>query len=244
LLLNSGEVRRACGSPKIILSIYWLLQTYADLPATNEAASYEFLSPAEQERLASFKLAKRRREWLLGRWTARRLVQQLLATEGRPVALSSIGIANAADGAPELRLPATVAASPAWSLSISHRADYAFCAVDTTGRPIGADIEQIEPRSAAFVGDFFTTAEQALVYGALPADRALLANLIWSAKEAVLKVLRHGLRVDTRRVECLPGFAVDAWQPVSIRCDGQLSTSAINGHWQRRGAYVLTLALG
>ncbi len=225
------------------MSIHWLLQTHTDLPATG-VAGFEFLSPAERERLASFKLAKRRQEWLLGRWTARRLVQQLLAVEGYAVALSSIGITNAADGAPELQLPTEVDPGLKWSLSISHRTDYALCAINTTGRPIGADIEQIEPRSAAFVGDFFTAAEQALVYGAIPADRALLANLIWSSKEAVLKVLRHGLRVDTRRVECLPGFAVDDWQPISIRCDRQLSTTALSGHWRREGEYVLTLALG
>lgn len=225
------------------MSIHWLLQTYTDLPpATGVGVGCDFLSPAEQLRLASFKLAKRRQEWLLGRWTARRLVQQLMAAQGQQLALSSIGITNAADGAPEFQLPAEVADDMAWSLSISHRVDYAFCAVNTAGRPIGADIERIEPRSAAFVGDFFTPAEQALIFAASPAERALLSNLIWSAKEAVLKVLRHGLRVDTRRVECLPGFAVADWQPLSIRCDPRLSNVPLCGHWRRAGDYVLTLA--
>lgn len=56
--------------------IAWLVQSACDLPALPAAA---WLSPPERERLSSFKVAKRRDDWLLGRWTAKRLAQTVLA---------------------------------------------------------------------------------------------------------------------------------------------------------------------
>ena len=56
--------------------------------------------------------------------------------------------------------------------------------------------------SDGFVGDFFTSAEQAFVGGLHPPDRRdEVINLIWSAKEAALKVQQVGLRADTRTVD-------------------------------------------
>ena len=45
-----------------------------------------------------------------------------------------------------------------------------------------------------------------------------VANLIWSAKESALKVLRTGLRRDTRSVDVslLPDPPVDGWQPAQL----------------------------
>ncbi|MCB0159565.1 MAG: hypothetical protein KDD83_15640, partial [Caldilineaceae bacterium] len=39
------------------------------------------LSPAEEARLAEFTVVKRRRDWLLGRWTAKDLVRTVLAEQ-------------------------------------------------------------------------------------------------------------------------------------------------------------------
>jgi len=79
--------------------------------------------------------------------------------------------------------------------------------VGPPGRAIGCDLEIVEPRSDAFVEDFLTAAERSLVAGAPDEDaRHLLANLVWCGKESALKVLRTGLRRDTRSVEVsLPG---------------------------------------
>ena len=67
---------------------------------------------------------------------------------------------------------------------------------------IGCDLELVEPRSEAFVRDYFTVPEQCCV-GAVPdgEESWLRANLLWSAKESVLRVLETGLRRDTRSVE-------------------------------------------
>ena len=44
-----------------------------------EGAAPEWLDEPERQRLSTFKIEKRRRDWLLGRWTAKRLVQSYLA---------------------------------------------------------------------------------------------------------------------------------------------------------------------
>ena len=63
---------------------------------------------------------------------------------------------------------------------------------------LGCDLEIVEPRSDAFVADYFTAEEQEVVRQACPADRFALIALIWSAKESALKALQSGLRIDTR----------------------------------------------
>ena len=87
-------------------------------------------------------------------------------------------------------------------LTMTDRADQAVCVVGPPGTRLGCDLELVEPRSDAFVSDYLTPAEQALVRSAATDDgRALLANLVWCGKESALKVLRTGLRRDTRSVE-------------------------------------------
>ena len=72
---------------------------------------------------------------------------------------------------------------------------------------VGCDVEIVEPRSAGFVADFLTPAEQEYVASRPDEDRHAAANLIWSAKESALKVLRTGLRRDTLSVEVTIGHA-------------------------------------
>ena len=127
-------------------------------------------------------------------------------------------------------------------LTMTDRADQAVCVVGPPGTRLGCDLELVEPRSDAFVSDYLTPAEQALVRSAATDDgRALLANLVWCGKESSLKVLRTGLRRDTRSVEVsLPaGAPVDGWQPLAVAtAEGDVH----HGWWQRFGSFVLTVA--
>src|SRR5205085_4337109 len=52
----------------------------------------------------------------------------------------------------------------------------------------------------AFIADYFTAEEQALIARAPVCDQDFFANLLWSSKESALKALRQGLRLDTRSV--------------------------------------------
>ena len=171
---------------------YWLEQSEADLPAGND-----WLSASEVERLNAMRFPKRRADWRLGRWTAKRAVSAYLNMLGDHQALPNIEIRPAASGAPE----AFIADRPASAaISLSHCNGNALCAVAPFGTALGCDLELVEPRSDAFVADYFTAEEQELVAQASAADRSFFSTLLWSAKESALKALHEGLRLDTRSV--------------------------------------------
>ncbi|MBX7235635.1 MAG: 4'-phosphopantetheinyl transferase superfamily protein [Caldilineales bacterium] len=274
-----------------------LLQTLAASPTLAEGiAPPGLLHPTEQAHLDAFRVVKRRRDWLLGRWTAKHLVQQYLmqiqggetqggetqggetqggetqggetqggeTQGGETPPLRAILILAAPDGAPYAaladnatrntqhaitNLQSPISTLPL-SLSISHSADRAFCALtDEPETTVGADIERIEPREPGFVEQFFTPAEIAAV-GAVPPDqRDTLITAIWSAKEAVLKALRVGLRADTRLLTCCfpsPLAPSDGWGVFRTQCDASLLSIdqpfEINGWWRCDDGFVMTLA--
>jgi 4'-phosphopantetheinyl transferase len=198
-----------------------------------------WLSPREAAWVAGMRFPKRRTEFRLGRWTAKQALALFLGRGDSVDALRTIEIDRAPDGAPA----PLVDGRPADAyVTMTDRADQAVCLVGAPGRAIGCDLELVEPRSAAFVADFLTAAEQRLVAAAADGDaRELLANLAWSAKESALKVLRTGLRRDTRSVEVsLPGGPpVDGWSPLRVRAS---EGTVFPGWWQRFGAFVLTVA--
>ncbi|HLY16394.1 MAG TPA: 4'-phosphopantetheinyl transferase superfamily protein, partial [Bryobacteraceae bacterium] len=164
------------------MQVYWLEQNVADLPADDD-----WLGAAEAAHLSRLRFAKRRRDWRLGRWTAKHALAQYLNLPSDHSALSAIEIRPAADGAPEAFL-ANQPGAP--SISLSHRAGVAVCGVARPGVALGCDLEVAEPRSEAFTADYFTPAEQAWVAQAAAADRPAMLALLWSAKESVLKAQR------------------------------------------------------
>lgn len=239
------------GSP-----LHWVFDAWSWAADDAEPA---WLSAAERERLAGFRFAKRRRDWLLGRRTAKRVVTQaLLQRYGGSPTLAALEIAADPSGAPFARLapeaPPFGGLAPGarlpLSVSISHSHGAAFCAALWTGpyaEAVGADLERIEPRPETLLRDFFT--EEEIAASADRQDREVFVNGVWSAKEAVLKALRRGLTVDTRSVSCLPdgsgGLSRGGWRPFGVRCSPNLldSPAEIHGLWQVRDGFVLTLAV-
>jgi hypothetical protein len=111
-----------------------------------------------------------------------------------------------------------------------------------SGTALGCDPRLVEPRTDAFVAAYLTPSEQSIVVAAGDGDeRALMANLVWCGKESALKVLRTGLRRDTRSVEVsFPGGEpFDGWAPVSMHA---VEGTVFPGWWKRFGAFVLTVA--
>jgi 4'-phosphopantetheinyl transferase len=213
------------------VSHYWLSQGMADLPADDG-----WLSPREAAWIAGMRFPKRRNEFRLGRWTAKRALASYLGRDGS--SLRSIEIDRAPDGAPAPLVDGRPA--PAY-VTMTDRADQAVCLVGPSGQAIGCDLELVEPRSDAFVADFLTPAEQALVAVARGEARDLIANLVWCAKESALKVLRTGLRRDTRGVEVSfpEGPGASGWAPLRVRT---AEGATFPGWWQRFGAFVLAVA--
>lgn len=223
-------------------TIYWTLERAgSETPWWHGSVLPNFLSLAELDKLSTLRFEKRRREWLLGRWTAKRLLKAVVP-ECAVLPLRMISIENDPSGAPRAFLPGGILLEGI--LSISHREDAAACAYgpDPT-LPLGIDLERIEPRSSAFIADFLTASEAAAA-NALPGTaRDRWAVLCWSVKEAVLKALGIGLRADTRTIELLSAGDArpDGWRPLDVHSTLP-GAEIIQAWWRDCGEDVLTLA--
>jgi len=216
------------------MDVYWLEQSEKDVPD-----EIDWLSEDEARFMDGLRFAPRRTSWSLGRWTAKRAVAAYLNLPDSASALPRIEIRPAATGAPEVFLDGQHAAI---SISLSHRSGKALCAVAPGAVELGCDLELIEPHSSAFVGDYFTAEEQALVERQPEADRPWLVALLWSAKESALKALHAGLRLDTRSVVVYPldlSFDQQDWKPFLARHAGE---KVFHGWWQIAGSTVRTIA--
>ncbi|NOK60279.1 MAG: 4*-phosphopantetheinyl transferase superfamily protein [Chloroflexi bacterium AL-W] len=233
--------------------VHWLLQSttaHPNLPSG--VVPQGLLNSTEQAHFHRLRTPQRRHTWLLGRWTAKHLVQSYLEQQwGVHTVFEQLTIANASTGAPYAVFDDVVSDIPQLQelkLSISHRHDQAFCALATLdGAEIGADIEWIEPRARCFVEDYFTEREQQLI-DCMPVEQQdTYITAIWSAKEAVLKALHLGLTVDTRRICITPHHLITGdWSAIDIYCDKRLTpngVTAFNGWWRIESGYVLTLAI-
>jgi 4'-phosphopantetheinyl transferase len=207
-----------------------------------------FLSSREDAILAGLEFLPRRRKWLLGRAAAKRLVRQLSGPQ--PVAEAGISVLNRPSGEPFV----LVEGRGEWEfpISISHRSEVGLAAVpEDRGARIGADIETVEPRDPALVRQFFTSGEAELVVANGKAADEVVAR-IWSAKEAVLKLLGLGLRLDTRGIavnlhgepflECPAG-----WQPLAVKVGVEAPAPPVSRLlrvvWRYEANHVLTVAV-
>lgn len=175
--------------------VFYFQQILDDVPQ-----NLNWLSENEIAVLNQFRVTKRRNEWLLGRWTAKQAILRLFAKSQREVNVKLIEIIAADDGAPDIFINGRLSVYP---LSLSHSHNRAVCLIGKNGIPLGCDIEKIEDRSMAFIRDYFTNDEMHRVLNTVESKRPSIANLIWSAKESVLKALRQGLRIDTRQIEMI-----------------------------------------
>jgi len=206
----------------------WLARDEQALPADPG-----WLTPAEAERAAGLHYPKRRTEYLLRRFTAKHAVAAVARLPTDPAGLARIEVGNQASGAPYVHVDGAPAGL---EVSITDRAGWAVCLVADV--PVGCDLELVEPRSPAFVRDYLTAAEQVYVAGH-PEPHAA-ANLLWSAKESALKVLRTGLRRDSRDVVVtVHDGRSPGWAPLRVDVAGGRTLS---GWWRRDGRFVLTVA--
>lgn len=232
------------GTPFVPLCEAALMLSWHSLGMASLPDSREWLSPAEANYAARLQFTKRRGEWLLARWTAKQAlaVELQLGTDIGSLAQIEIRtiIGGQAQGAPEVFVSNV---RRQIGISLSDRADWAVCAVGQVDE-LGCDLELVEARSERFVQDFFTPVEQEAV-ARPPFDMSAdaVANLIWSAKESALKVLRTGLRRDTRSVEVSwpSDPARDGWSPLCVRSDEQRE---LPGWWRRYGDFLLTIVTG
>ena len=208
----------------------WLARGEHDIPPTSE-----WLSPREAAWLPRLHYTKRRTEFLLRRWAGKNAVAAAAGLPIDPRSLASIEIANRESGAPYVLVDGV---PHGLDISLSDRAGWAVALVGSGLGRLGIDLEIVEERSAGFVSDFLTAAEQG--YVAAHADPHLAANLLWSAKESALKVLQTGLRRDTRSVEVsLGSVGSGGWGSLEVR---PVEGGVLTGWWRRDGVFLLTMA--
>jgi 4'-phosphopantetheinyl transferase len=200
------------------LKIFWILEGGDKaILSLKDLVPEEILSIEELARWKAMRFEKRRSEFLLGRYTAKRLLRTL-CPPGREVPFQSLEIGNEPEGAPYLKHP-----EHPGSLSLSHREGVAAAAYCPGAHcQVGIDLEYVEPREWSFVEDFFTDAEIHAVRNTSESKQPLLVTVLWSAKEAVLKAWRKGLRLDTRMVEIISpteeelGSMAFGWIPLEM----------------------------
>jgi 4'-phosphopantetheinyl transferase len=216
----------------MIPTVYWFTQKLSDVPQDNN-----WLNEEESCVLSGFRFEKRRNDWRLGRWTVKQAIRSYLIQPD--CRLSSWEIRAASDGAPEAfqnKEPLNI------SISISHAAQRSLCAVGPQDCAIGCDLEVLEPREDSLIQDYFTPEEIKLCFNSTSGNRTIVTNLIWSAKESMLKSLREGLRMDTRSVQVNPGFgdSEQEWKPWTGYCSER--SCAFYGWWRVEDGFVYTIA--
>ncbi len=159
-----------------------------------------WLDTDERAALNARGTAERQRDRTLGRLVAKRAIH--LVTNAPS---DSFTVSRATSGEPTVQGVRAV-------VSLSHHSGRAV-ALASTDQAVGIDMERIDVRSQAFLDDWFTPSERLLA-----GDNALLQTLIWSAKEATLKLLGTGF--------ALPACAVQITQIVGTSIIVILSDAA------------------
>jgi 4'-phosphopantetheinyl transferase len=192
-----------------------------------------WLMPHEAEVQAGLRFPKRRADWRLGRFTAKRAVAHWLDID-----LSTVGVVAGDDGAPNA-ISADGRALPV-AISITHREGVGVCAVADAPGAIGCDLELVEQRPAVFASDWFVAAERARADAGGPR----VATVVWAAKEAAMKARHDGLRVPTHRVvvDTIANAPSQGEQWSRLAIDWRPPPAAtLHGWWADVGEFVLVV---
>ena len=211
-----------------------LLASARDLPPGRA-----WLGPAEQGTLARFRAPRRRRDFRLGRFAARRALAILEESDAEDAA-SRFEVRAAAGGGPLVFRDGRACEV---ALSISHSDGWAAAGVQRGRTRLGCDLERVEVRSSAFIADHFTPAEREFVFAGRSGDPGFRATLVWSAKEAVTKALGQGLRRALAEVTVVPTFERSpggGWRTFSVAAPAE--GADLRGFWRVLGRFVLTVA--
>lgn len=225
------------------MKVYWSFQeAFKELTDVDFSELVQYLGEEEKAYFDQLRFAKRRYEWLAGRMAMKDLILSVEPSLAH-FEKHAIQILRSDNGAPFLQVLGL--SNPVGQLSLSHSNNYVLCGFSKESSQLGMDLELIEERPKEFIQDFFTTEEVRFIDGTPPEDSALVSTLIWSAKEAILKALSIGLRVDTRSIEVNlqhSDLVMNEWAPLRFSMDTSIENS-LRLFWLSQEKFVLTACI-
>ena len=193
----------------------------------------DWLHPAESLEYQRFSVEKRKRDWLLGRWTAKTLLKSCWLPE---MEISALRIKSGENREPHFLEGDTL---QPYTITISHGHGQAFCATARKDVLLGCDLEQVRDRSRFFLSDYFSRNEKSLEEKT-DLESPVFFTLCWSAKESVMKALKLGMKLHPKKIELVSlETGKEGWKTLIVRnlVDDQL----FYGKWIPEGELVYVI---
>jgi 4'-phosphopantetheinyl transferase len=164
----------------------------------SEADCQALLSPAERDELQTLEAPLRRREFMMSRALARRVL-------GRRLGLcpGDIQLAPNAQGKPLLVGPFKASEQPL-HFNYSHSAGAVLLGLDTLA-PMGVDIQAVEAPRHGVARRFLSATELARLQSLPALEQAAEFCRVWAVKEAILKAHGKGMFISPRFLEVTGG---------------------------------------
>jgi len=184
----------------------------------SKVQTHKYLSSSEMNRYLNLSVEKKKMSFLAGR-IASKLACQKTMENVNPVELEIVNDTSAEfKGRPLLFYKHNIIGK----ISLTHSQDLA-CALFDKDENIGIDLEYDCSRNQSFYKFNFTLLEKDLISCFQSTQRDRMITLLWTAKEAMSKVVGKGLTVDARNYESyiskelLEGFMRDDLDQISYQ---------------------------
>jgi phosphopantetheinyl transferase len=208
------------------------------------ALAHAVLSPKEWAEFGSLPWPElRKNDWLFGRIAAKDAVRHLWRQRhGVRLFPADIEIETDAHGRPIARRRGPASAEELPAISITHSGGV-MAALAAFGRPVGIDLERIEPRAPGFEEMAFDESERGLL-DQFGDRRDEGITRLWCAKEAVAKALGRGLSegppsVAVRGVDVKTGTVQVALGPALVEAYPQWRMDLLRAKTVRDGAWIV-----
>jgi 4'-phosphopantetheinyl transferase len=156
-----------------------------------ECQSADVLHAVETAKFNSFQSQKRKGDFLLGRYCAKKALQALESQ----LTLQEIHIDAGVFNQPVIKNPKSH-----YQVSISHTQSSAVALVFPEEQPMGVDVEMLSAESKAVLTGQFTDQENQLVLAYRDHIQDIV-TLLWTAKESLSKILKTGLTLALHLLE-------------------------------------------
>ncbi len=213
-------------------------------PVWRSAMAHTVSTPAEWSQYRVLKGPETRlNQWVFGRVAAKDAVRVLWhARHGERLFPADIEITADAHGRPLVQRRGSAAKEELPAVSITHCGGV-MAALAAFGRPVGIDLEKIEPRGEGFEATAFDEHERHLL-DSFGDNRPEGITRLWCAKEAVAKALGRGLAegprtVVVRGVEVETGRVLVALGPQLADACPELRLELLIAHTKREGDLIV-----